>query len=164
MLSREDNERLVRVGKGTPLGDLFRLYWIPFLPSADLVKDGQPKRIRLLGEDLVAFRDSPPQNGFVNSFQDLSRVEGVTPQVVRTGGREAEVAVDGAQRGNARGRIGLLEWGVGRRRIKHILLLAADAPGISVPNRLHADRPTAESLRLLGEGHSRDAIARCDPG
>ena len=58
MLSREDNERLVRVGKGTPLGDLFRLYWIPFLPSADLAKDGQPKRIRLLGEDLVAFRDT----------------------------------------------------------------------------------------------------------
>ena len=38
MLSHEDNERLVRVGKGTPLGELFRLYWIPFLPSADLVK------------------------------------------------------------------------------------------------------------------------------
>ena len=37
MLSREDNEKLVRVGKGTPLGELFRLYWIPFLPSADLV-------------------------------------------------------------------------------------------------------------------------------
>jgi phthalate 4,5-dioxygenase len=34
MLSHEDNERLVRVGKGTPLGELFRLYWIPFLPSA----------------------------------------------------------------------------------------------------------------------------------
>ena len=40
MLSHEDNERLVRVGKGTPLGELFRLYWIPFLPSADLVSDG----------------------------------------------------------------------------------------------------------------------------
>src|SRR6201987_4173679 len=50
MLSHEDNERLVRVGKGTPLGEVFRLYWIPFLPSADLAKDGQPRRIRLLGE------------------------------------------------------------------------------------------------------------------
>ena len=49
MLSHEDNERLVRVGKGTPLGELFRLYWIPFLPAKDLVKDGQPQRIRLLG-------------------------------------------------------------------------------------------------------------------
>ena len=66
MLSREDNERLVRVGKGTPLGDLFRLYWIPFLPSADLVDDGQPQRIRLLGEDLVAFRDSEGRVGLVD--------------------------------------------------------------------------------------------------
>src|SRR5579859_3567626 len=66
MLSREDNERLVRVGKGTPLGDLFRLYWIPFLPAAALVNDGQPKRIRLLGEDLVAFRDSEGRVGLVD--------------------------------------------------------------------------------------------------
>jgi phthalate 4,5-dioxygenase oxygenase subunit len=66
MLSREDNERLVRVGKGTPLGELFRLYWIPFLPAADLVADGQPKRIRLLGEDLVAFRDSEGRVGLVD--------------------------------------------------------------------------------------------------
>ena len=66
MLSRDDNERLVRVGKGTPLGELFRLYWIPFLPSKDLVKDGQPKRIRLLGEDLVAFRDTEGRAGLVD--------------------------------------------------------------------------------------------------
>ena len=65
MLSHEDNERLVRVGKGTPLGELFRLYWIPFLPSKDLLKDGQPKRIRLLGEDLVAFRDTEGRVGLV---------------------------------------------------------------------------------------------------
>ncbi len=38
MLSHEDNEKLVRVGKGTPLGELFRLYWIPFLPSKDLAE------------------------------------------------------------------------------------------------------------------------------
>ena len=66
MLSHEDNERLVRVGKGTPLGELFRLYWIPFLPSVDLAKDGQPKRVRLLGEDLVAFRDSEGRVGLVD--------------------------------------------------------------------------------------------------
>src|SRR5882757_6150544 len=66
MLSREDNERLVRVGKGTPLGELLRLYWIPFLPSGDIVNDGQPKRIRLLGEDLVAFRDSEGRVGLVD--------------------------------------------------------------------------------------------------
>ena len=41
MRSHEDNERLVSVGKGTPLGESFRLYWIPFLPSADLARDGE---------------------------------------------------------------------------------------------------------------------------
>ena len=67
MLSHEDNERLVRVGKGTPLGELFRLYWIPFLPvGGPCCKDGQPKRVRLLGEDLVAFRDTEGRVGLVD--------------------------------------------------------------------------------------------------
>src|SRR5246127_4643905 len=66
MLTHEDNERLGRGGKGAPLGDLFRLYWIPFLPSADLAVDGQPRRIRLLGEDLVAYRDSEGRVGLVD--------------------------------------------------------------------------------------------------
>ena len=42
MLSNEDNERLVRVGKGTPLGELFRLYWIPFLAWAKANEAFQP--------------------------------------------------------------------------------------------------------------------------
>ena len=58
MLSREDNERLVRVGPGTPMGALMRLHWLPFLRSGDVPADGAPHRVRLLGEDLVAFRDS----------------------------------------------------------------------------------------------------------
>src|SRR6201987_2018221 len=66
MLSHQDNERRVGLGKGAPLGEIFRLYWIPFLPSGDLAKDGQPKRIRLLGEDLVAFRDSEGRVGLVD--------------------------------------------------------------------------------------------------
>ncbi len=66
MLSREDNERLVRVGPGTPMGTLMRLHWLPFLRSSDVVPDGQPHRVRLLGEDLVAFRDSAGRVGLVN--------------------------------------------------------------------------------------------------
>ena len=66
MLSREDNERLVRVGPGTPMGSLMRLHWLPFLRSSDVVRDGQPHRVRLLGEDLVAFRDSSGGVGLVN--------------------------------------------------------------------------------------------------
>lgn len=66
MLSYEDNEALVRVGPGTPMGNLFRLYWIPFLPSRDLEINGQPQRIKLLGEDLVAFRDSAGKVGLID--------------------------------------------------------------------------------------------------
>ena len=59
MLSREDNELLCRVGRGTEMGDLLRQYWLPFLPAAELPeRDGPPKKVRLLGEDLVAFRDT----------------------------------------------------------------------------------------------------------
>jgi phenylpropionate dioxygenase-like ring-hydroxylating dioxygenase large terminal subunit len=64
MLSHENNETLVRVGRGTPMGSLMRLYWIPFF-SKDLQKDGQPKRVMLLGEDLVAFRDTEGRVGLV---------------------------------------------------------------------------------------------------
>ncbi|WP_424138321.1 Rieske 2Fe-2S domain-containing protein [Roseomonas chloroacetimidivorans] len=65
MLSHEDNETLVRVGSGTAMGSLFRLYWIPFFLSRDLEKDGQPKRVKLLGEDLVAFRDTEGRVGLI---------------------------------------------------------------------------------------------------
>lgn len=65
MLTHEQNETLVRVGSGTPMGDLMRLYWIPFYPADGLEADGQPKRVKLLGEDLVAFRDSDGRPGLI---------------------------------------------------------------------------------------------------
>ena len=59
MLSREDNELMCRVGRGTPMGELLRQFWMPCLPSAELPEpDCPPKKVRLLGEDLVAFRDT----------------------------------------------------------------------------------------------------------
>jgi phthalate 4,5-dioxygenase len=59
MLSAADNEFLTRVDPGTPMGDLLRRYWQPFLRSIDLPnRDGRPLRIRLLGENLIVFRDS----------------------------------------------------------------------------------------------------------
>ena len=66
MLKTEDNEMLVRVGPKTPMGDLMRMYWLPFLLSGDVPVDGQPYRVRLLGEDLVAFRDSNGRIGLVD--------------------------------------------------------------------------------------------------
>ena len=66
MLTAEQNEMITRVGPGAPMGELFRNYWIPFLPSSDLEIDGEPMRVRLLCEDLVAFRDSEGQVGLVD--------------------------------------------------------------------------------------------------
>jgi len=66
MLSREDNERLSRVGAGTPMGRLMRRYWIPAAFSHQLAEpDGPPVRVRLLGEKLVAFRDSRGRVGLL---------------------------------------------------------------------------------------------------
>src|SRR5918999_4034230 len=59
MLSREENHLLTRVGPGTPMGALMRHYWLPALLSEEIPEpDGPPVRVRLLGEELVAFRDS----------------------------------------------------------------------------------------------------------
>ena len=69
MLSKEDNERLTRVGPGTPMGNVFRRYWLPALLSSEIAeKDGAPVRVRLLGEDLVAFRDTTGAVGLVDAY------------------------------------------------------------------------------------------------
>jgi phenylpropionate dioxygenase-like ring-hydroxylating dioxygenase large terminal subunit len=56
MLSPQENELITKIGPGTPMGNLMRQYWLPAATSADLEADGTPVRVRLLGEDLVAFR------------------------------------------------------------------------------------------------------------
>ena len=67
MLTREDNELMCRVGAGTPTGELLRRYWIPALMSSELPeRDGQPLRVRLLGENLVAYRDTAGDVGMVD--------------------------------------------------------------------------------------------------
>jgi phenylpropionate dioxygenase-like ring-hydroxylating dioxygenase large terminal subunit len=59
MLSPEENELLCKVGPGTPMGEVMRQYWLPGGLSSELPEaDGRPLRMRLLGENLVAFRDS----------------------------------------------------------------------------------------------------------
>ena len=66
MLSAEDNEILTRVGPGTQMGNLLRRYWIPACLSAEIAEpDGPPARVRLLGEDLVAFRDTDGRVGLI---------------------------------------------------------------------------------------------------
>ena len=69
MLNQHDNDTLTRVGPGTPMGDLMREYWIPGLLSTELPgPDCDPVRIRLLCEDLIAFRDTNGEVGLVDNF------------------------------------------------------------------------------------------------
>src|SRR3954454_22474429 len=66
MLSPEDNELLCRVGAGTPMGNLMRQYWLPALLSSELASpDCPPMRLRLLGENLIAFRATSGAVGVV---------------------------------------------------------------------------------------------------
>ncbi len=65
MLSRQDIDLLCRVGPGTPMGSLMRQYWLPLVYSWELEPDGEPKRVRALGENLIAFRDSDGKPGFM---------------------------------------------------------------------------------------------------
>ena len=58
MLNAKENETLTRVGAGTPMGELMRRYWIPTAMSWEVLPDGAPLRVRLLGERLIAFRDT----------------------------------------------------------------------------------------------------------
>src|SRR5215475_3693902 len=68
MLSTEDNEIVSRVGPGTPMGTLMRMYWVPALMSSELdVPDGPPMRLRLLGENLIAFRDTLGRVGIMEN-------------------------------------------------------------------------------------------------
>jgi phenylpropionate dioxygenase-like ring-hydroxylating dioxygenase large terminal subunit len=68
MLSREDNEALCRVGPGTLMGNLMRQYWVPALTSTELPgPDCNPVRVMLLGEKLIAFRDSSGRVGLLQN-------------------------------------------------------------------------------------------------
>lgn len=66
MLSALDNELLCRTGSGTPMGELARRYWLPAMLSRDVPEEySAPEPLRLLGEDLVAFRDDKGQVGIL---------------------------------------------------------------------------------------------------
>ncbi|MDO8276739.1 MAG: Rieske 2Fe-2S domain-containing protein [Burkholderiaceae bacterium] len=69
MLNESDNDIICRSGPGTPGGKLMRHYWIPVALSSELPgPDCEPLRVRLLGEDLVAFRDSEGKPGLLDAL------------------------------------------------------------------------------------------------
>jgi phthalate 4,5-dioxygenase len=69
MLRAEDNEFLTESGSGTPMGELLRRFWLPVLLSAELPDaDGTPKKIIVMGEELLAFRDSRGVVGVIDQY------------------------------------------------------------------------------------------------
>jgi phthalate 4,5-dioxygenase len=69
MLRPEVNDLLTQTGPGTPMGDLFRQYWIPALLAEELPEDDSPPvRVKLLSERLLAFRDSEGRYGLIDEF------------------------------------------------------------------------------------------------
>ena len=69
MIPSEHNELLVRTGPGTPMGELFRRYWIPALMAEELPEpDCPPVCVKLLSERLIAFRDSEKRLGLMDEF------------------------------------------------------------------------------------------------
>ena len=65
MMTQEENDLLTRVGPGTPAGEMLRRYWQPLALSEELPPGGAPKPVRLLGEDLVLFRDDQGKAGLL---------------------------------------------------------------------------------------------------
>lgn len=69
MLKNEQNELVTRTSAGTPMGELFRRYWLPALLSEELAEpDGPPVRVQLLGERLIAIRDTQGRLGVMDEF------------------------------------------------------------------------------------------------
>ena len=69
MLSVEDNELVTNTNPGTPMGDLFRRFWLPVALSEELPGiDCVPVRVRVLGDDLIAFRDTDGRVGLIDAY------------------------------------------------------------------------------------------------
>jgi len=67
-MKKELNERLTQVGPGTPMGELFRRFWLPVLLASELNgSDGEPVPFRILGEDLIAFHDTDGRLGVLDA-------------------------------------------------------------------------------------------------
>jgi phthalate 4,5-dioxygenase len=66
MSKATDGHDLTRVGPGTVMGEMLRQYWIPAALASELKADGDPMRLMLLGEPLIAFRDSSGRVGVLD--------------------------------------------------------------------------------------------------
>lgn len=69
MITHGQNEYLCRTGPGTPMGELFRRYWVPALMREEVPRPNcPPVQVQLLGERLIAFRDTQGRLGLMDEF------------------------------------------------------------------------------------------------
>ena len=69
MLSQEDNALITNTDRGTPMGELFRRFWLPVMLAEELpTPDCQPVRVKILNEDLIAFRGTDGRVGLVDAY------------------------------------------------------------------------------------------------
>ena len=69
MLTAEDNRFLTESDAGTPMGELIRRFWVPAILSEEIAEpDGEPKKITVLGEELLAFRDTEGRVGVIDQY------------------------------------------------------------------------------------------------
>src|SRR6266545_3450278 len=68
MITAEENQLLTRTDRETPCGELLRRYWQPVALSEELPNGGAPLKVRILGEDLVLFRDDQDRPGLLGLY------------------------------------------------------------------------------------------------
>ena len=66
MITQQENEMLTRVGPGTPAGELLRRYWLPVAVAQELTEENPTRFVRILGENLVLFRDKTGRVGLID--------------------------------------------------------------------------------------------------
>ena len=73
MLTQAENELLTQTNAGSPTNEYFRRYWLPALLASELPEpDCRPVRVRILGEDLIAFHDSSAASGLSKSSANIA--------------------------------------------------------------------------------------------
>ena len=78
----KETQTLTRVGPGTPTGDFIREYWVPAALSSEVEADGSPLRVKLLGEELIAFRTESGKLGLLGVPTFMFQ-EGLEPSATR---------------------------------------------------------------------------------
>ena len=73
MLTAKENERMTQVGPGTPMGELMRRYWQPVAATVEL-DDNPVKEVRLLGEDMVLYKDRQGRFGVIDNVCPHRRI------------------------------------------------------------------------------------------